>query len=198
MPDSLYAQRYDNQGVAQGNEFLVNTTTAGDQMYPAVAMDSGDDILITWASNPNTTGSVWTVSGRQFSSIGTPLGDEFQVNTTTGTNQNYPSVAMNNQGNVVSIWQGSGQGDSAGIFMQQYIISFSVESVDGFYAQYDPNDPDQAHPASPPVPLTVTPPVRENSPGGDLHDHDLPSATDRHRPGDRRREPVRLRGKVAA
>jgi len=35
----IYAQRFDANGVAQGSEFLVNTTTADGQQEPAIAMD---------------------------------------------------------------------------------------------------------------------------------------------------------------
>jgi hypothetical protein len=36
----IYAQRYNASGVAQGGEFLVNTTTANDQISPAIAMNA--------------------------------------------------------------------------------------------------------------------------------------------------------------
>ena len=37
----IYAQRFDAAGVAQGSEFRVNTTTAGDQGRPVVSLDGG-------------------------------------------------------------------------------------------------------------------------------------------------------------
>jgi hypothetical protein len=81
------------------------------------------------------------------------------VNTTKGYTMTNPSIVMNNQGNVVSIWTGGSAVDSAGVFMQQYTISSSQETSDGFYAQGDPNDPDQAHttPSSAP-PVAIVPP----------------------------------------
>ena len=45
----IYAQRYDAQGVPQGGEFRVNSTTSGDQRYSSVAMD---DILTIIARGP--------------------------------------------------------------------------------------------------------------------------------------------------
>ena len=120
----VYAQRYNSQGAAAGGEFLVNTTLAGNQEYPNVAMDSKGDILFSWSSNTGTAASYWTVFGRQYSPSGAPLGPEYQVNTSGGYNQMYSSVAMDNQGQVVVAWAGGSALDSAGIYMQQYSISY--------------------------------------------------------------------------
>ena len=42
----IYAQRYDNTGAQVGGEFLVNTTTVGDQSSTDVAVDSDGDFVI--------------------------------------------------------------------------------------------------------------------------------------------------------
>ncbi|MGE3804412.1 MAG: hypothetical protein AB7K24_07050, partial [Gemmataceae bacterium] len=55
----IYGQRYDAAGNKVGNEFLVNTTTAGDQLDPAVAVDADGDFVVVWGGN----GSVPGVSG---------------------------------------------------------------------------------------------------------------------------------------
>jgi hypothetical protein len=46
----VYAQRYNNTGIAQGDEFKVNTYTTDTQSYPAVATDSAGNFIITWTS----------------------------------------------------------------------------------------------------------------------------------------------------
>jgi hypothetical protein len=46
--DGIYAQRYDATGVAQGSEFRVNTTTAGQQRATRIAMEADGDFLIGW------------------------------------------------------------------------------------------------------------------------------------------------------
>src|SRR5689334_1848415 len=40
---SIHAQRFNPQGVPQGNEFRVNTYTTGDQQNAAIAMDAAGD-----------------------------------------------------------------------------------------------------------------------------------------------------------
>src|SRR5439155_8832872 len=44
----IYAQRYNASGVAQGGEFRVNQTTALDQEFSDVGMDSAGNFIITW------------------------------------------------------------------------------------------------------------------------------------------------------
>ena len=44
----IYARRFDHLGQPRGNEFPVNTTTAGNQDYPAVAMDAAGNFVVAW------------------------------------------------------------------------------------------------------------------------------------------------------
>jgi len=47
--------------------------------------------------------------------------EEFQVNTYTSNNQNYPSTAMDSDGNIVITWTSYGQdGDGSGVYAQRY------------------------------------------------------------------------------
>ena len=51
----IYARRFDLTGAAiigddASGEFRVNDTTAGNQMYPAVAMSDNGDAVVTWTS----------------------------------------------------------------------------------------------------------------------------------------------------
>ncbi|MCB0684626.1 MAG: hypothetical protein KDC32_27475, partial [Saprospiraceae bacterium] len=46
----VYGQRYDNTGAVQGGEFLVNTTTANNQLSPRVGMDASGNFVAVWVS----------------------------------------------------------------------------------------------------------------------------------------------------
>ncbi len=46
----VYAQRYDATGAKVGGEFLVNSTTVGDQIDPVVAVDTSGSFWIAWTS----------------------------------------------------------------------------------------------------------------------------------------------------
>ncbi|MEH1808855.1 beta strand repeat-containing protein [Nostoc sp.] len=46
----IYAQRYNRYGVAQGDEFQVNSYTPNDQSTPTVVMNGKGDFVISWTS----------------------------------------------------------------------------------------------------------------------------------------------------
>jgi len=123
----VYAQRFNASGTPQGGEFLVSTTTSGDQEYSTVAMDLAGGFVITWASY-GEDGSGWGVYARQFNANGTPVDIEVPVNATTAGNQSDPSIAMSASGQMVIDWSGNGGGDSAGVFMQQFNLTTIADS----------------------------------------------------------------------
>jgi hypothetical protein len=91
-------RRYSLVGAALESAFTLNTTTAGDQDDPAVAMRADGSLFAVWTSaNDATLDPTGAVRGRRILSIGLPVGDDFQINTTTPKAQERPSVAMHNQ-----------------------------------------------------------------------------------------------------
>lgn len=116
----VYAQRYSATGVPQGAEFRANTTTASDQTSPSVGMAGDGSFVVAWQSN-NQDGSGWGVYAQRFDASGNPLGGEFRVNTTTGDNQQSPSVAMAADGSFVIAWQSNKQdGGGWGVYAQRF------------------------------------------------------------------------------
>jgi hypothetical protein len=47
----VFGQRYGSTGSPIGGEFLVNTTTSGDQVNASVAMDDQGDFVAVWSGN---------------------------------------------------------------------------------------------------------------------------------------------------
>ena len=116
----IYGQRYSHNGVTRGAEFQVNITTFGIQTNPSVAMDSHGNFVVVWQSF-NQDGSGYGIYARRYDSAGAPLSDEFQVNTYTYWWQDYPSVAMDSDGDFVVTWQSEYQdGSWSGVFAQRY------------------------------------------------------------------------------
>ncbi len=119
----IYAQRYDQNGIAQGGEFLVNSNTTGDQTWPTVSMQDNGSFVIAWQGlGLNQDGSGAGIFAQRFQQDGTPLGGEFQVNTFTSQAQLEPSIGMAADGRFAICWHGSGNqdGDGFGIFGQEY------------------------------------------------------------------------------
>ncbi len=116
----VYAQRYNAAGMAQGGEFRVNTYTTDDQKSPAVAMDAAGNFVVTWESS-GEDGSDAGVYAQRYNAAGSPLGNEFRVNTYTMSYQWEPAVAMDADGDFVVAWQSRSQdGSGWGIYAQRY------------------------------------------------------------------------------
>ena len=124
----IYARLYNADGSAKGGEFLVNTTTTGDQMYSSVAMGSDGSFVVTWSSQ-GQDGDGWGVYGQRFDASGDKVGpQEFQVNTTTSGDQMFARVATDGSGNFTVVWQGPGEDGSLDIYGQQFDASGAVGS----------------------------------------------------------------------
>ncbi len=115
----IYAQRYNASGTAQGSEFRVNTYTTGNQWLTGAAMDAAGDFVVVWQSN-GEDGSGYGIYGRRYNASGTALGGEIPINVYTTGNQEYPSVAMDADGDFVAAWDGKGAGDSTGITANRF------------------------------------------------------------------------------
>ncbi len=116
----VYAQRYNSNGVAQGSEFRVNSTTTNIQIDPSVAMDADGDFVITWSSY-GQDGSRYGVYAQRYSPAGVAQGSEFRVNTTTYQSQNRSVVTMDDAGDFVVSWTSAAQGSgSYGVYFQRY------------------------------------------------------------------------------
>jgi hypothetical protein len=108
----VFAQRFDALGNKIGGEFQANTHTALDQSFAAPAMRNDGTFLIAWQST-GQDGDGRGVFARLFDADGVPAGPEFQVNTTTYSNQAFPHVAINpNTGGFVITWSSAFQDGS--------------------------------------------------------------------------------------
>src|SRR5262245_46111144 len=106
--------------VPAGGEFLVNTGTTATQTFPVVAVDPTGAFMVSWfdAGPPLTV-----VEGRRFDRRGTPQGVEFQVNTSTTTdNARDPVVAADDKGRFAVVWGNAqpGTGTPAGVFARVF------------------------------------------------------------------------------
>jgi len=101
--NSVMAGLFDLNGVPRTDIFQVNTVRFGSITRPSVAMDAAGSFVVTWDGDPNLAG-LDDIHARLFDANGTPLGEQFVVNTTVAGAQQYPQAAMNNDGEFVIVW----------------------------------------------------------------------------------------------
>ncbi|MDI9446534.1 MAG: proprotein convertase P-domain-containing protein, partial [Planctomycetota bacterium] len=94
----------------RSGEFLVNSTTVGDQSLSSVDFNNQGDFVIAWQGN-GITDDGQDVTGIFFQRFGFTLeriGAETRANKLTSGEQIFPSVASDNAGQFVIVWQGPG------------------------------------------------------------------------------------------
>ena len=126
--DGVFGRRFNAAGAPQGGNFQVNTYTTDSQFAPAIFANANGQFTVVWQSW-GQDGDDFGVFGQLYSPSGTPIGDEFQVNSFTPDNQRYPDVAMDAGGNALIVWE-SVQSDGAssyGVFGQRYLPNSAPE-----------------------------------------------------------------------
>lgn len=107
-------QRAKTNGNVIVQNLKTNSTDAGQQRFPKVALAANGVYAIVWESAGD-------IKWRRYNNTGTATGPEVTVNTTQDSIQGYPDIAMDNAGNVVIVWQSLGQdSDGYGIYAQRY------------------------------------------------------------------------------
>jgi hypothetical protein len=126
--EGIFAQRFNSVGNKQGSEILVPVNTIQEQQFPSIGADDSGNFTVTWESYVGGSAQIEIVA-RQFDSTGAPLGGEAIVNTgnTSFPDQRFPGLAMNpTTGDFVVAWESDSQdGDAAGVFAQQMLLSTS-------------------------------------------------------------------------
>ncbi|MCK6388794.1 MAG: hypothetical protein L6Q65_14525 [Zoogloea sp.] len=120
----MYARRFAGDGSPSGGEFLVNTTISNHQSEPAIAAFASGDFVVVWRSD-GQDGSGGGVYAQRFDASGARLGGEFQVSTSTYSNQSDPHAAVLADGSFVVVWADDGghDGSGYGVYAQRFDAS---------------------------------------------------------------------------
>jgi hypothetical protein len=93
---------------SSGSEYPVNTHLPGDQAYARVASGPTGNLIVAWLSD-SQDGGLPGIYAREFSPGGIPAGQEFQVNTFGGDDEEgapleHPAVARGGGDRMIFAW----------------------------------------------------------------------------------------------
>ncbi|WP_280370124.1 calcium-binding protein [Pseudomonas sp. BN411] len=125
----IFMQRYDAAGVKLGVETRVNSTTLNWQYNPEITALTDGGFVVVWASD-GQDGSIGTSCLQRYDANGVKVGAEVVVNTTTAGPQDYPTISGLADGGYLVVWEGTGSGDSYGIFAQRFNASGAKVGVE--------------------------------------------------------------------
>jgi len=115
----VLGQRYGSGGEALGGPFVVNTTTAGAQYEPSVAMDGRGSFTVAW-SGPLPGGGGPGIFAQRFAADGSRRGGELRVSEATAGLAVKPVAAANAQGDVVVVWPADDDDGTLSVFGRRY------------------------------------------------------------------------------
>ena len=115
----VYRKLYNIDGTALSSRGRVNSTSAGNQMRPAVA--ANDDYFVIGYMN-ESVGSVEShVEGRFYLANGAALSSAFDLDLSAGNHLAHLDIGIDHNANALFTWQSDGQdGDRKGVFVAGY------------------------------------------------------------------------------
>jgi len=127
-----------------GAEFLVNTTTANDQLNPSITALSDGGYIIVWQSS-GQDGSGYGVYAQRYNASGVKVGAETLINDFVNDDQILPVITALNGGGYVIAWQSDTlDGYGRGIVAQRYDAAgakVGSETVVNTFTDYNQTSP---------------------------------------------------------
>jgi len=114
--NGVFGRLFDPNCGQLGEEFQVNTTSAGNQAEPAVAMDAAAGFIVAWQGPGFIEENREDIYAQRFDPNGAPAGEEFLVNSYTDDQQLFPCATMNDHDTFVIVWESNNtplEGDKA-------------------------------------------------------------------------------------
>ena len=123
----VQGQRYNASGSRVGAEFTLNTTGGPDFQRSLSAAWGPNGFFVTWGRSGVSTGQ-YDVVARRFASTGVPIGNEFRLNTVTGSARD-PRIAMDSTGAFMVVWTSSA-GPSLEVFARRFSAAGAAIGAD--------------------------------------------------------------------
>ncbi|NOR87340.1 MAG: HYR domain-containing protein, partial [Bacteroidales bacterium] len=128
--NGVYYASYDNSYNQIIAPTQVNTTTAGNQQEPRIAIDENGEFMIVWSSF-GQDGDHYGIYGQRFLSPGNPSGGEIAITTNTTGSQDHAAIAVTREGGIYTIsWTDDvADGDRSGIYSRSMLRNGSFLSA---------------------------------------------------------------------
>ena len=111
----IFGRRFDAAGTPIGGDFHVNSTTAGTQQRPHVAVTAGG-FVVAWDGDLAPSFGIWA---QLYDAAGARIGNELIVTPVAG-GQNNPAVGAQGTGFVVAYTSYSQDGSQNGVFGRRF------------------------------------------------------------------------------
>ena len=112
--NQIRTKRFSSLGIALGQEIDIGISEGeSGSSLPPIDMNSSGDSLVTWASAWDSNwGNYIFIRGRFLNSLGTPMGDVFQVNSSAAGRVGPPELSANSDGDFLVAWTSQEAGES--------------------------------------------------------------------------------------
>jgi len=128
--NDIYFQTYNADGTEQGSTTRVNTTLAGDQNAPSVAIKPDGGFVVIWDGNGSQSGQSDSdgIFLQHYDSQGLPQGGETKVNSNDQVESD-ADIAMNTAGDFVITWASDNTGSNTDveIYLQRFNASGTAQ-----------------------------------------------------------------------
>jgi len=115
--DDIHVRQYDPNGLALGDQIMINTSQLGAQRNPRVTLNAHGIGLVVWEHESSSDANGIDIVGQYLDPNGYPLGPELQFNTTIEDDQQDPAVCIFNSGQALVSWESNEQdGSGRGVF----------------------------------------------------------------------------------
>ncbi len=105
---AIKARLFNADGTPVAGEFLVNSEFTANQRAANVTALSDGRFIVTWVTFDGTQdGDVQAIKARLFNADGTPVADEFLVNSEFSSQQTAPAITTLPDGRFLIVWQSS-------------------------------------------------------------------------------------------
>ena len=137
----VFGQLFNADGTTDNSEFQVNTTVAGAQDNPQVAMGINGEFSVVWDSY-GQDGQYMGVYNQSYNADASTSGAEILINTTTDYFQQFPAIDLWANSETVIVWQdgqlnesNSLDADGYGVVFQRYDAAVLPIELLYFYAE---------------------------------------------------------------